>query len=389
MNALNRLANTQAEPLSPASKDVEDRLRALFRGWAYMETHFDILQPAGESTTERLGDVYSLTDRTGGALTLRSDFTALVAREAATLGRNIPRPLRRAYAGTAFRRPERTGDRRREIRQAGVELIGASGLAADAEIVKLASDGLSELRLKDARIHLGHVGFVRSLLRSSNLQEDAETLVCDLLAQHDRATLSAVLSENNVTRKIADALDHLLDLVGSDDVLDRARDLTDDPEAQKALDDLEELLRLLDGVRLPTPVILDLTEVRNRSYYTGIRFEAFAPSSGFPILRGGRYDHLLSRFGNDEPAVGCAFEIDRIAPLSSLQSDGSCDVSLIRFSRDTWADAVNQAEQLRRAGERVALDVSGLTTADLGPYTDAHRIGQVINMEPEGKGVSS
>jgi len=377
MNQLGRLATPQDAPPTPAAVAVSDRLRRLFAGWAYIEGRFDVLLPVDGFSPEERRSMYTVAAETGDPLALRPDFTSLVAQEAATLGRGIARPLRRAYAGRAFRRPG--AQQRREIHQAGVELIGTAGALADAEIVALASEGLESLGLRGAQIHLGHVGFIRALLRTSGLTEAAESEVCNLLARHDRAALADSLASSCVPADAADALSHLLDLAGSESVLNEARGLTDDPVAHGALDELETLAALLSQANLTTPVILDLTEVRDRSYYTGIRFEAFVPSSGFPVLRGGRYDHLLERYGAREPAVGCAFEIDRIAEVVTSDTGEDAKTALLRFPADRWGSALDEARTLRAQGRRVALDVGHLDGPALDAYRSAHHIVETID----------
>ncbi|MBE0634567.1 ATP phosphoribosyltransferase regulatory subunit [Candidatus Bipolaricaulota bacterium] len=383
MNELSLRAGSPTSPFPPASLAAEEILRRLFRGWAYIEARFDVLQPMNEGSSVDLGQTYNVADEAGGVLSLRPDFTSLVAREAATMGQGIIRPLRQSYCGTAFRKPDRAGDRRREIRQSGVELVGASGPLADAEIVTLASEGLAALHLKDAQIHLGHVGFVHALLRSSNLTEEGKTTVCNLLARHDRTALSIELTDQGVSGKAAAALGAVLDLVGSTAVLDQARCLTRDPGALRALEQLEELVDLLSRSELPVPVVIDLTEVRDRSYYTGIRFEGFVPASGFPILRGGRYDDLVQQFGKAEPAVGCAFEIDRIAPMVAGSRTADVEMVLLRSPAARWTEVIMQARALRSQGQRVALDVSSLLPGELDAYRSAYRISHVLELESD------
>jgi ATP phosphoribosyltransferase regulatory subunit len=368
---------------------VEDRLRFFFRRWAYVEARFDVLQSNADplEAESGLGSVYRVIDPSGEILSLCPDLTAQVAEDAATVQRSAPRPLRRSYAGRAFRRPERAGDQRREIQQAGVELIGAPGVLADAEVVTLAAEGLAWLGVRGARIHLGHVGFVRALLRSSELENTAETEICDLLARHDRRALATALEERRVDRPTADAFLELLDLTGDASILARARRLTDDRNALQALDELGAIHELLRADDLPTPVVLDLSEVRDRAYYTGIRFEGFAPAVGYPILRGGRYDDLLAKFGPAEPAVGCAFEVDRLASLLAGTFDSASTSSLLRFAPARWADAVGRARALRAAGHSVALDVGGIGDAGLASYVRGHRVSEVIDLaEADGAG---
>jgi ATP phosphoribosyltransferase len=47
-------------------------------------------------------------------------------------------------------------------------------------------------------------------------------------------------------------------------------------------------------------------------YYTGMRFDIYAPGIGQRLGGGGRYDNTLEQFGRDLPAAGFALDLDRI-----------------------------------------------------------------------------
>jgi ATP phosphoribosyltransferase regulatory subunit len=53
--------------------------------------------------------------------------------------------------------------------------------------------------------------------------------------------------------------------------------------------------------------------VRGFDYYTGVRFQAFVPGAPDAVLRGGRYDDLLGRYGRPSPAVGFAVDVEAVA----------------------------------------------------------------------------
>jgi ATP phosphoribosyltransferase regulatory subunit len=60
-------------------------------------------------------------------------------------------------------------------------------------------------------------------------------------------------------------------------------------------------------------VIFDLgLSLRSIGYYTGAIFEIYDPAVGMPLGGGGRYDDLLGRFGESQPAVGFALGVDRL-----------------------------------------------------------------------------
>ena len=261
---------------------VMDRLRSVFASWMYTEVSPSLLEaPDGEGRSALLIPADRAPTREGNTQ-LRSDFTAAIARSIALSERGTPRPVRRSYAGTVFRRSPRS-DSLTEVRQAGVELVGAPSPAADAEILCLAAEGLDAIGATGAEIHIGHAGFVRALLRAADLPSEVESQICNQIARHERTALESTLTAAGVSGELMAAIVGLLDLAGNASVIRRARALTDDPVCRATLDELEEIFRLADS----PAVMIDLSEVRDLTYYTGIRFEAFAPGIGCPVLGAG------------------------------------------------------------------------------------------------------
>ena len=68
-------------------------------------------------------------------------------------------------SGPVFRYESDTGSARlREFTQVGVELLGAGGPAADAEVIALADRSLSAAGRIDATVRIGHVGLILEIL---------------------------------------------------------------------------------------------------------------------------------------------------------------------------------------------------------------------------------
>jgi ATP phosphoribosyltransferase regulatory subunit len=244
-------------------------------------------------------------DLDGKLLALRYDFTAAVARIAATkLSDRIP-PLRLCYAGEVFRQdPERDHGRPREIFQIGAELLGAGGVQADVEILRLAIDLLHRAGAKDFQLTVGHVGALAPLL--GTVSDGDRTAVRKLIDRKDAAGLGRVMPR---------ALAELPFILGRAEALDRAAAAlatSGSAEAERAV----EHLRAIDGVLTIDErrhVVYDFGEVRGLDYYTGIHFEVLVAGAGAAVGAGGRYDDLMSRFGRPLPAVGCALDVDALA----------------------------------------------------------------------------
>src|SRR5881628_3382269 len=101
----------------------------------------EVFVRAGGGAADIADRLIRFLDLDGQLLALRYDFTASVARLAATKLSDRATPLRLCYAGKVFRQdPAHEGRRPREILQVGGELLGQDGVAADVEVLRLALD---------------------------------------------------------------------------------------------------------------------------------------------------------------------------------------------------------------------------------------------------------
>jgi ATP phosphoribosyltransferase regulatory subunit len=261
------------------------------------------VRAGGPEIAERL---VRFPDRDGRVLALRYDFTASLARVAATTFADATGALRLCYSGKVFRQDPERGGRPREMLQVGAELLGQGDLAADIEIVRLTLTLLSAAGLKDFQINLGHVGVLAAGLDA--LEEPLRADVRRWIDRKDRGSLREALKRLSGD---AQALMTLPFVIGRRDALDDA--LTSAPAASRAgLDHLLALdAALTAGER--AHIVYDLGEVRGLDYYTGIHFELYIAGAGRAAGAGGRYDGLMARFGRPMPAVGVALDLDTIA----------------------------------------------------------------------------
>jgi ATP phosphoribosyltransferase regulatory subunit len=264
------------------------------------------VRAGGPEIAERL---VRFPDRDGRILALRYDFTASLARVAATTFADATGALRLCYSGKVFRQDPERGGRPREMLQVGAELLGQSDLAADIEIVRLTLTLLAAAGLKDFQINLGHVGVLAAGLAA--LEEPLRADVRRWIDRKDRGSLREALK--NLSGD-AQALMTLPFVIGRRDALEEASSSA--PAASRAgLDHLLALdAALTAGER--AHIVYDLGEVRGLDYYTGIHFELYIAGAGRAAGAGGRYDELMARFGRPMPAVGVALDLDTIAEVA-------------------------------------------------------------------------
>jgi ATP phosphoribosyltransferase regulatory subunit len=142
-----------------------------------------------------------------------------------------------------------------------------------------------------------------------------------------------------------------------------------------------EVYRLLTIYGLADAVLLDLGEVRGFDYYSGTYFEAYVTGFGASVAGGGRYDHMLGRFGYECAAVGFAFDVARVLAVMEAQGVAVAlpgpDFFIIDFTREKTA-ALSLARRLRDGGASVARDIITRGLAESLAYARAQRVRHVL-----------
>jgi ATP phosphoribosyltransferase regulatory subunit len=351
-------------------RHLETELLAYFDRFGYDEIilptfeYLDVLAPGLEPTL--LENSYKIVDRTSGRiLLLRPDVTAQIARTVAMGMVGAHFPLRLSYRATVFRyEPEHAG-RDREIFQVGAELIGADDPSADTEIIMLLIECLRQIGLRSFKISLGHVGFFKGLLIRAGLSTEGRKRAEHAAARKDIPRLREILLKERVAKRSAHGILEALELCGQADVLSKGRALAkDERPLVKALERLTNVYQQLCATGFQEDVLLDLGEFRGFDYYDGIVFDVFTDGIGVELGGGGRYDHLIGRFGRNLPSTGFALSVDRLfrgLNFSDTKKSVRPEVLVVApFALSTRMILV--AQQLRQAGIRTvqqAVEPSG------------------------------
>ena len=124
------------------------------------------LRKSGEDIASRLYEF----DFKSRRIALRPEVTASILRAYVEHLQDEPLPLRIQYAGPVFRYEKPQHNRFRQFTVAGVELLGAAGPLADAEILYLACSGLGALGLREYRLVVGHSEILEGFLTSLGLR---------------------------------------------------------------------------------------------------------------------------------------------------------------------------------------------------------------------------
>ena len=347
--------------------------------FGYEEYSASVLEPAelyrGKTSEEIVSEqTYTFTDRGEREVTLRPEVTPSFARMVAGRAREIPLPARWYTIANVFRYERPQHGRLREHWQLNADLVGASGIEADAEILALAH------------------GILRSLGAD---ERNFEIRVSDrriLDAMYDRIGVDAA-KRPEVTRlldrrgKIEDFEERLGKIIGSKA---NARTLVEELERTTSTAYLEELRAQLEhtGVR---NMIVDTKITRGFDYYTGMVFEVFDTdeTNRRSLFGGGRYDDLLSLFGGEPvPAVG--FGMGDVTARHFLETHNlmptyapATELMICIVDAESTGHAIKLAQDLRREDVTVAVNFSGKRVGDQVRQADKMKIPFVITVGGE------
>ncbi|MFO8040654.1 MAG: ATP phosphoribosyltransferase regulatory subunit [Sodalinema sp.] len=386
-------------PLDVTQKQwIERRLQDAFRRWGYHRIitstleRLDTLMAGGAIDRSTVVQFQNNDDELLG---LRPELTASIARAAVSRLSDSSFPQRLYYNANVFRRSGGNAyGRQQEFYQAGVELLGASGPLADAEVLLLLADSLDRLGVEDVQVVLGEAQLTRSLLEP--FPEPSRTAIRAAIADLDYVTLETLdLSPEHRDRAL-----NLFNLRGTpEEVLERLQTFDLPENAQQALDNLRALLGILKATQpdFYGQIVLDLSLIETFNYYTGIVFEVVGHSRGDRQLlgKGGRYDQLLELYHPQHHAcsgIGFSFNLEDLHHLllsgdQLPEQTPSSDWLVVPRSPEAQAAAFAFAGQLRQKEDliRVELCLDHPVEADrLRDSARRRRVTQIAWVEADG-----
>lgn len=304
---------------------IQDKIQKVFRSHGCIDIepptfeYFDVF--GSEIGTTASKDLYKFFDKEGHTLVLRSDFTPSIARCAAKYYLKNNDPVKLCYMGNTFSNSSEYQGRLKETTQCGVELMGDASIKADAEMLSMVAEALLAIGINEFQISVGHAGFFHAVLDASGLSEEEQEYLKGLLDNKNFLELEAFIEGLDISPE----LKKLLALFGcfnttKEELSDAVKLAQNYPDIEKTLSDIKELDDHLNKMGIKDYISYEFGMISRQAYYTGIIFAGYTYGMGEPIVKGGRYDNLLSHFGKNAPAIGFAFVVDQL-----LSAEGKKD----------------------------------------------------------------
>ena len=295
---------------------LEEKLQDVLHLYGYQDIEtpmFEFFDVFGkEIGTISSKELYKFFDREGNTLVLRPDITPSIARVAATFFETNGLPIRLCYSGNTFINHSSYRGKLKENTQLGAELLGVDSLESDAELIALAVDCLMAAGLKEFQIYISNVDFFESLITDAGLEKEQEIRLRELISNRNYFGVEELLETCGVKSETKTAFQTLEELTGGIEIMEQAKEIAPSETALRAIRRLEETYEILTVYGIEKYVTFDLSMSGAYGYYTGMIFRGYTYGTGDAIVRGGRYDHLVEKFGKESPSVGFAIVIDEL-----------------------------------------------------------------------------
>ena len=329
----------------------------------------------GKSTDIVQKEMFTFEDKGERSLTLRPEGTAPICRAYLEHGMHkMAQPVKLSYGGPFFRHERPQAGRYRQFHQLGVEAIGSDSPLADAEVIVLLSDLLSELGVPGVQLKLASLGSLearREYLEELRgyLRKNKRKLSKEVRERIDLNPLRAFDADDEGTREVMAGAPLLVDRLGNEDA-----------------EHFAEVRALLDAAGVGYTI--DGSLVRGIDYYTRtiFTFDCDVLGAQSEIGGGGRYDGLIEQLGGPAtPAVGWACGVERLLLALDEEVEGPGRDAFVAIAAEGQRQrAVALTRQLRRAGLSAEVDLAGRGLK--GQLKHADRLGarQVLILEEDG-----
>src|SRR3989344_865847 len=291
--------------LYPEDKAVQnyifEKIKETARIFGFEQYDGPIVEPidiyVGKTSRELIDrQTFQIKDKNGQILILRPEMTPSLARMIAQKERELTLPIRLCNVGARFRYEAPQKGREREFYQADFDLLGASGVLSDAEMLSVAvsifsSFGATE---KDFVIYINSRENMRKKLQELGV---GETFIKDVINVIDR--------KEKVPRNV---FTKLLSQIGiSEGSVKKINDFLENPTDYETC--FNELLDVCKSYGIDQYVRINPSIVRGLDYYTGLVFEVKEKGGEMSrsLLGGGRYDNLIENFGASRKISGIGF----------------------------------------------------------------------------------
>ena len=287
---------------------------------------------------------------------LRYDLTVPFARFVVQHQSELTFPFKRYQIQPVWRADRPQKGRYREFYQCDVDVVGSDSLLHEVELIQMVDEVYRRLKIK-VRLLINNRKILAGIAEIIGYP-DQLTDITVAIDKMDKIGLTGVVEELTEKGFAKDAVDNFEKFLSEGDfTLESLKSRLEDKTPAESLEHIIDTVNELTGNAFE--LVFDLSLVRGQGYYTGTVFEVESIDFKGAVAGGGRYDHLIGKFLNEDiPAVGFSIGFERIFGIlmnNGISIEQRADKIAVVYEDGQLKDAVKAADALRAQGKIASL----------------------------------
>ena len=344
--------------ITPAIEDIENLDKS--DGGENLNLIFKIMKRGDKLDKALASGVTAANENELADMGLRYDLTLPLSRYYANNKDKLTLPMKCIQIDRVYRAERPQKGRLREFIQCDIDIIGSESTDSEIELILTTTKALDAIGLKNYKVKLNDRRLLRAVLQSFGFAENDLDSVCITFDKMDKIGLTGVVEELTEKGFAKDAVDNFEKFLSEGDfTLESLKSRLEDKTPAESLEHIIDTVNELTGNAFE--LVFDLSLVRGQGYYTGTVFEVESIDFKGAVAGGGRYDHLIGKFLNEDiPAVGFSIGFERIFGIlmnNGISIEQRADKIAVVYEDGQLKDAVQAADALRAQGKIASLDI--------------------------------
>lgn len=342
--------------ITPAIEDIENLDKS--DGGENLNLIFKIMKRGDKLDKALASGVTAANENELADMGLRYDLTLPLSRYYANNKDKLTLPMKCIQIDRVYRAERPQKGRLREFIQCDIDIIGSESTDSEIELILTTTKALDAIGLKNYKVKLNDRRLLRAVLQSFGFAENDLDSVCITFDKMDKIGLTGVVEELTEKGFAKDAVDNFEKFLSEGDfTLESLKSRLEDKTPAESLEYIIDTVNELTGNAFE--LVFDLSLVRGQGYYTGTVFEVESIDFKGAVAGGGRYDHLIGKFLNEDiPAVGFSIGFERIFGIlmnNGISIEQRADKIAVVYEDGQLKDAVKAADALRAQGKIASL----------------------------------
>ena len=334
--------------ITPAIEDIENLDKS--DGGENLNLIFKIMKRGDKLDKALASGVTAANENELADMGLRYDLTLPLSRYYANNKDKLTLPMKCIQIDRVYRAERPQKGRLREFIQCDIDIIGSESTDSEIELILTTTKALAAIGLKSYKGKLNDRSLLRADLQSFGFAENDLDSVCITFDKMDKIGLTGVVEELTEKGFEKDAVDNFEKFLSEGDfTLESLKSRLEDKTPAESLEHIIDTVNELTGNAFE--LVFDLSLVRGQGYYTGTVFEVESIDFKGAVAGGGRYDHLIGKFLNEDiPAVGFSIGFERIFGIlmnNGISIEQRADKIAVVYEDGQLKDAVKAADALR------------------------------------------